>query len=204
VAVTSVEISGGAGAAIQLTAGRAIQLVNTHGSQVADMWCLSAGDVTEYLSVEQTRRMLNRLFTEPGDTLYSNRRTPLMVLDEDTSGCRHDMLLACCDPWLYRFYGCAPGHANCHDNFVQSLARSAIVAPRVPNPINFWMNVSIHDNNRLSLNAPTSKAGDFIVLRALRDVVVILSACPMDITPVNGEERTPKSISYEVMDGKHP
>jgi hypothetical protein len=31
---------------------------------------------------------------------------------------------------------CAPGHANCHDNFVQSLARAAIVTPRIPPPVN--------------------------------------------------------------------
>jgi uncharacterized protein YcgI (DUF1989 family) len=62
------------------------------------------------------------------------------------------------------------------------------------------MNVPVLDNNRIALNAPVSKAGDFIVLRALRDVVVIFSACPMDITPVNGEDRIPKSVIYEVID----
>jgi uncharacterized protein YcgI (DUF1989 family) len=56
------------------------------------------------------------------------------------------------------------------------------------------------DNNPIALNAPVSKAGDFIVLRALQDVVVIFSACPMDITPVNGEDRTPKSVAYEIID----
>jgi uncharacterized protein YcgI (DUF1989 family) len=199
--LASIEIPGGAAAAIELAAGSAIRLVNTHGSQVADTWCLSAADVTEYLSVEHTRRMLSRLFTEPHDVLYSNRRTPMLVLEEDTSGCRHDMLLACCDEWLYRFYDCPVGHANCHDNFVNALGRCGIAVEFVPNPINFWMNVSVHDNNRLALNAPTSKPGDFVVLRALQDVVVVFSACPMDITPVNGEDRIPKSISYEIVGG---
>ena len=44
-----------------------------------------------------------------------------------------------------------------------------------------------------------SKPGDWIVLRALTDVVVIFSACPMDITPVNGEDRTPRSVAYEIL-----
>jgi uncharacterized protein YcgI (DUF1989 family) len=144
--------------------------------------------------------MLSRLFPEAGDALYSNRRTALLALEKDTSGCQHDMLLACCDRWLYQFYGCPSDHANCHDNFIQALATCGIAADRVPNPINFWMNVPVYDNKRIELIAPVSKAGDLIVLRALQDVVVIFSACPMDVTPVNGEDRTPRPIAYEIVE----
>jgi uncharacterized protein len=192
------EIPGGAGAAVRLGKGQAVTLVNTHGSQVVDTWCLSASDLTEYLSVEHTRRMLFRLFPGEGDQLYSNRRTALLELETDTSGCRHDMLLACCDPWVYKFYGCAPGHANCRDNFVEALARCGIESGPVPNPINFWMNVPVMDDSRIALDPPLSKAGDLIVLRALQDVIVVFSACPMDVTPVNGEDRTPRSVAYEI------
>jgi len=192
------EISGGASEAVRLAPGEAVRLVNTHGTQVVDTWCLTTADPSEYLSVEHTRRMLFALFPRAGDRLYSNRRTPLLELETDTSGCRHDMLFACCDSWLYRFYGCAPGHANCRDNFIAALARLGIDAPYVPNPINFWMNVPVSGNERLALEPPTSKPGDFIVLRALADVVVVFSACPMDITPVNGD-RTPRSVAYETL-----
>jgi uncharacterized protein YcgI (DUF1989 family) len=191
------EIPGGAGAAVRVTNGQAVTLVNTYGSQVVDTWCLSAADLTEHLSVEHTRRMLFRLFPAEGDTLYSNRRTPLLRLEKDTSGCQHDMLLACCDPWVYRFYGCAPGHANCRDNFLLALARCGIDTAYVPNPINFWMNVPVIDNSRIALNPPLSKPGDLIVLRALEDVVLIFSACPMDVTPVN-RDRIPRSVAYEI------
>jgi uncharacterized protein len=168
--VPLVEISGGSSAAVRLRAGEAVQLINTHGSQVVDTWCLSAADLTEYLSVEHTRRMLGRLFPKEGDPLYSNRRTALLTLERDTAGCLHDMLVACCDQWLYQFYGAPPGHANCHDNYLHALAKSGIVTERVPNPINFWMNVPVADNNRIALNAPVSKAGDSIVLRAVESL----------------------------------
>lgn len=198
------EIPGGAGAAIRLRAGQAVRLINTHGSQVVDTWCLSAADTTEYLSVEHTRRMLFRLFPGEGDTLFSNRRTALLVIEQDTSGCLHDMLFACCDHWLYEFYGCAPGHANCRDNFIRALAHCGMAAKQVPNPINFWMNVPVLPGHRITLHAPVSKPGDWIVLRALKDVVVIFSACPMDVTPVNGEDRTPKPVAYEIIDFSPP
>jgi uncharacterized protein len=197
------EIAGGASEAVRLGPGEAVRLVNTHGTQVVDTWCVNVEDPSEYLSVEHTRRMLFALFPRVGDTLYSNRRTPLLVLETDTSGCRHDMLFACCDPWLYRFYGCAPGHANCSDNFLAALARSNIDVAYVPNPINFWMNVPVSQSLRLALEPPVSEAGDFIVLRALARVAVVFSACPMDITPVNGD-RTPRSVAYETLRSSAP
>ena len=72
----------------------------------------------------------------------------------------------------------------------------------MPNPINFWMNVPVEDNARIALEAPVSHAGDFIVLRALQDVIVVFSACPMDVTPVNGQDRTPRSVAFEVFNGE--
>jgi uncharacterized protein len=62
------------GRAVAIRAGEAIKLVNTHGSQVVDTWAFRADDPTDYLSMEQTRRMLLKLWPQEGDTLYSNRR----------------------------------------------------------------------------------------------------------------------------------
>jgi hypothetical protein len=142
--------------------------------------------------------MLGRLYPRAGDVLYSNRRTPLLMIERDTSGCRHDMLAACCDSWLYRFYGSPAGHANCHDNFLGALLTQGIRPTHVPNPINLWMNLTVEDNERIDLREPVSRPGDFIVLRALIDAHVVFSACPMDITPVNGADRTPRAVVYEI------
>ena len=111
------EIKGGYGAAIPLQARAAIRLVNTHGTQVVDCWALSAADTSEVMSVEHTRRMLFNLFPRQGDKLFSNRRSEMLLIEEDTSPGRHDMLFAACDKWLYKHYGCPPGHRNCRDNF---------------------------------------------------------------------------------------
>ena len=60
------------------------------------------------------------------------------------------------------------------------------------------MNVPVRDNETLSLEAPISRPGDYVVLRAVEDCIVIFSACPMDITPVNGGDRKPKPVHYEI------
>ena len=192
-----IEIPAGRGRAVALAAGEALRLVNTFGSQVVDTWALSRRDISEYLSVEHTRRMLFDLYPGKGDRLFSNRRTPMLLIEEDTSGVRHDMLLASCDPWLYRHYGCAEGHANCHDNFLAALAAIGVEAKHVPNPLNLWMNIPVSENRKIALEPPASKPGDFVVLRALIDCILVFSACPMDVTPINGPDRTPKPVHYE-------
>jgi len=104
-----VEIPGRAGAAILVTSGARIKIVNTFGSQVVDTWALNADDTTEYLSVEHTRRMTGKIFIERNDDFWSNRRNPMLALEVDTSPGRHDMLVACCDRWLYQHLCCVPG-----------------------------------------------------------------------------------------------
>lgn len=195
---TAQVLEGGQGTAIRIESGRRLTIVNTHGSQVVDTWALNAQDTSEYLSVEHTRRMLGSLFPKTGQPLYSNRRSPLLLLEEDTSPGRHDMLLACCDKWLYRHYGCPPGHRNCRDNFLEALFEAGFDATLVPNPLNLWMNIPVSNDRDIAIGTPLSKAGDRVVFAALTDVIVVLSACPMDITPINGEDRTPKSVSVQV------
>jgi hypothetical protein len=193
------EIAGGAGRAVRLREGEAIRLVNTFGSQVVDTWALAQGNLSEYLSVEHTRRMLFNLFPRQGDTLYSNRRTPMLRLEEDTSPGKHDMLFACCDKWLYKHYGSPPGHRNCRDNFIAALFELGHDALLVPNPLNLWMNIPVSDSERIAIEPPLSRPGDHVLLRALMDAIVVVSACPMDVTPINGPDRTPKAVHFEVV-----
>src|SRR5437660_567250 len=135
--------------AVAVKAGQAVKLINTHGSQVVDTWAFCTPDTTEYLSMEQTRRMLFKLWPQEGDTLYSNRRNAMLVMECDTSPGIHDTLFACCDPWVYAHYGCPPGHANCRDNFLSALAALGITPPLVPNPLNLWMNIPVRENMHL-------------------------------------------------------
>ncbi|MCK6454611.1 MAG: urea carboxylase-associated family protein [Alphaproteobacteria bacterium] len=187
------------GRAVRLDAGEAIEIVNTHGSQVVDTWALSTADPSEYLSMEQTRRMLFKLWPQQGDALYSNRRSKMLAMELDTSPGIHDTLFACCDRWVYANYGCPPGHANCHDNFHVALEALGIAPPLVPNPLNLWMNIPVSDNRRLAIEPPVSRPGDRVVLRALMDCAVVMSACPMDVTPINGAGCRPMDVQYRVL-----
>lgn len=197
--IQSGRIEAGYGKAIPLDAGQRIRLINTHGSQVVDTWALCRGDSSEYLSVEHTRRVTQHLYPEVGDILYSNRRNGMLRLTEDTSPGRHDTIVACCDKWLYRHFDCPPGHRNCRDNFFEALFEAGFDAVTVPNPVNLWMNIAIRDNRTVTGEAPLSKPGDHLTFEALTDCVMVFSACPMDVTPINGEDRCPRPVDYKIL-----
>jgi uncharacterized protein len=194
-------LEGGRGVAVPLAAGSAIEIVNTHGSQVVDTWAMRRSDPSEHLSMAQTRRMLWRLVPAKGDDLWSNRRAPMLAFEEDTSPGVHDTLFDACDEWVYASYGCAPGHRSCKANFREALAAAGLARDGVPAPFNLFMNVAVRDNAVLSLEGPVSRPGDLVRLRALMDVIVVLSACPMDVTPVNGPDLAVRDVQWRVTVG---
>lgn len=199
------ELPGGAGVAVRLAPGEALRVINTHGSQVVDAWAVSADDPIEVLSVEHTRRVNERLHPTAGASFWSNRRNAMLDFVEDSFAAnhpqaRHDMLAACCDPWLYAHLGCAPGHASCAENFATALRAVGVDRSEPPNPVNFWMNVVV-DGERMTLERPLSRPGDHVLLRARMAIYFVMSACPMDVTPVNGGDGAPKPVHYLVERG---
>jgi uncharacterized protein YcgI (DUF1989 family) len=57
------------------------------------------------------------------------------------------------------------------------------------------MNVPVAADGAVQRHPPASKPGDYVVMRAEMDLVAVFSACPQDITPINGEARQPKDIA---------
>jgi uncharacterized protein YcgI (DUF1989 family) len=55
-----------------------------------------------------------------------------------------------------------------------------------PSPLNLFMNIPIaaHDQHSLTFEKPTSKAGEYVCLRAEVDCVVAFSACPQVRRPL--------------------
>ncbi|MFQ5984784.1 MAG: DUF1989 domain-containing protein, partial [Alphaproteobacteria bacterium] len=79
-----------------------------------------------------------------------------------------------------------PGHRNCSDNFNAALDPYG-VAPRKGWPaINFFYNTAVDATNKITFDEPWSRPGDYVLLRALTDLVCASSACPDDISPANG------------------
>lgn len=185
------------GIALALDAGQRLRITNTHGGQVVDTWALARADISEYLSMEHTRTSLGKLMPAAGDPLYSSRRRPMLTLAEDTSPGAHDTLIAACDPERYRRLGAAGDHASCAENFRRALSREGIEAGHLPSPLNLFMNVRWDEHGRLEFLASPARAGEYVTLEAVIDVTVVLSACPMDLNPINAGG--PQDVGLEVL-----
>ena len=173
------------GLAIRVRSGRTLQVVNTHGHQVVDTWGFCDPDLTEYMSMEHTRAALFALFVRVGESLVTNRRRPIISLVEDSSPGVHDTLIAACDRYRYEQLGCTTYHENCADNLAAALAEIGLATQGTPSPWNLFMNIPVVDGQRLEFRPPVSKRGDYVTLRAECDCVLVFSACPQDLLPVN-------------------
>jgi len=101
----------------------------------------------------------------------------------DTVG-RHDTFALACNAKYYEDMG-YPGHLNCTDNFNGQLARYAIAPRRGWPALNLFYNTSFGEANQLLFDEPWSRPGDYVLLRAMTDLVCASSACPDDIDPAN-------------------
>jgi uncharacterized protein YcgI (DUF1989 family) len=179
------------GHAVHLAPGDQVAIVNTHGTQVLDTWAFAVDEPAEHMSMEHTRSVNSRWSPTLGTVFVSTRRRKMLTLVADTSPGVHDMLLCACSPEVYRELGCTGWHASCEENLKTALETVGIVPPSVPAPLNLFMNVPIQCSGTLDRAPPTSRPGDRVVLRAEMALWLVLSACPQDITPINGAQRTP-------------
>ncbi|UYO00202.1 MAG: urea carboxylase-associated family protein [Devosia sp.] len=187
------------GRAIRVRRGERLKVINTHGSQVGDFWAFSEADPGEHLSMEHLRPDLRRLTPGPGDAMVTNRRRNILTLLEDTSPGVHDTLVASCDIHRYHKLGHAGYHDNCTDNLRMALAAVGIALPEVPCPLNLWMNTPPQENGDMLWLPPVSRPSDFVTFRAEMDLIAVISACPMDLLPINGADSTPRSLSVTVL-----
>lgn len=180
--------------------------------------------VPEYASMSHTRAALGKTHPGVGDALVSQKRQALATVVEDSSprDHAHDTLVAACDRWRYAELGVEGYHENCTDNCWDALdamlvaeegggllsaeqrdglrGLQARLGGRVPDPWNLFMNVPLRGEGYakgLSLEAPVGREGDFVVVRAERDVVVVMSACPQDILEINGGK--PADAHFQVL-----
>jgi uncharacterized protein YcgI (DUF1989 family) len=191
-------LKAGHGVAVHLRAGEALSVINLHGNQVVDAWAINPANSDECSALEHTRSVNSNLFFERGMRLVSNLRRPMLTLVEDTSPGRHDTLLCPCSAAIYRELGCSDGHRSCTDNFHQALAERGLRCSYTPASLNLFMNVPIATDGSLQRVPPRSTAGDRVTLRAEMDLLVVLSACPQDITPINGIGRQPSDVGWHI------
>ena len=188
--IDDINIQPGNAAAFEVKLGEYIQILDVQGRECSDFQALSlrALDKGQEREIDPTttRSLMGSLYPEPGifSKYWSQDQEPLVEIVQDTCG-RHDTFGLACTARYYDDLG-YPGHINCTDNMNLELARFD-VRPRGGWPaINFFFNTMLDDTNALGMDDPWSRPGDFVLLRALTDLVCVSTACPCDVDPANG------------------
>ncbi len=102
-----VTIPAGHGKAVRVSAGQRIKLINTHGTQVVDMFAYNAYDLREYMCMASSRVWNQRINPKVGDVMVTNQRRPIVTIVEDTTPGIHDTVMAACDRYRYAGAGAA-------------------------------------------------------------------------------------------------
>ena len=171
----------------------------------------------EFLSMPHSRAAMLHMRPKVNDTLVSNFREPMLTLVEDTSPGIHDTLIAACDPYRYKGLGIDDWeqHGSCAENLVLALKElneraglkgakgvgADVTINSVPAPLNLFMNIPWDDEGDLAFKAPKGKEGDYVRLKAERDMVVVMSACPQDILEINNKQPTD---AHFIVEGEEP
>ena len=194
--IEQVRIPAMTGRGVIVQCDQRLKVIAPEGTQVGDLFAFVQNDLADTLSPSQTRSILDKFNLVVGRPLYSVARRPLFLLEEDTVGV-HDLLAPACDRLRYLEDFGVEGHPNCRDNLNSALEELGCSPPGYPDPINLFQNTPIADlNGRRETGASLAKPSDHVLLRALEDLVVVVSACPQDQTVLNGGR--PKGLLLEV------
>ncbi|OYU39906.1 MAG: aminomethyltransferase [Pseudorhodobacter sp. PARRP1] len=171
-------------------AGDYIQIIDVEGRQCTDFQCFSARKLDKGLEhpldVTTSRTLMGHAYSMPGlhAKYYDQDWLPLVEVIQDTVG-RHDAFAMACASKYYDEIG-YPGHVNCSDNFNAALAPHGVTARPGWMAVNMFFNTNIDAHGVLIADEPWSRPGDYVLLRALTDLVCVNSACPDDTSPANG------------------
>jgi aminomethyltransferase len=177
-------------AAYTVQEGDYIQIIDLDGQQCSDFLAFDASAPEHGLDATATRTLGGRIYPGPGlhARFFDDRMQAFVEVIRDTCG-RHDTFAFACSAKSYADAG-YPGHANCSDNFNLALAPHGI-APRVAWPaINFFYNTQVAPCGTITADESWSRPGDYVLLRAMRDLLCANSSCADDVFTTNGYNPT--------------
>lgn len=183
------------GRAFEVNEGDVIRFTDLEGQQCADLIAFARDDLSTRMSPFASVTETGRIYLSTGDALVSQHFEPMLTIVDDTVG-RHDALCGSCSPGMNRTRhgGLGAGKRTCHVNFVEALRPYDVRPEDIPYSLNIFMNYPIGTDGRVEYATCMSKAGDHIEFRAHRDLIVAISNCPQELTPLNGFNPTSSRV----------
>lgn len=185
------------GAVVELREGQTLRIIDVEGSQVADLFATPVDDRDDWLSVAVTRGVNWRTFPTVGQLFYSVSYRPLLSFECDDSPGVHDMLAAACSPEMYAALGYSDYHPSCSENFRTAASGVGWNPLHVPDPVNLFQRTPVDADGAVTALPASTAPGDSVTLRAEAAVFVVVTACSMDLEPINGGRPTPLRLEID-------
>lgn len=189
-----------------IKAGQYFRILDLEGNQAVDTLFYSAATLEERYSAVDTIRTQSSIYLTTGTRLLSNEGNTMLTIVADTCG-RHDTLGGACSAESNTVrYALEKRHMHsCRDSFLLALAKSGRQYGKdfskrdLSSNINFFMNVPVTPDGKLTFADGVSGPGRYVEMRAAMDVTVLISNCPQLNNPCNAYNPTP--VEVVVWDG---
>ena len=186
----------------KLNKGQVFRIVDLEGNQAVDTLFYSAEDPEEHYSLTHTIQAQGALYLSLGSVLMSSEGRPMLTIVADTCG-RHDTLGGACasESNTVRYALEKRFMHNCRDNYLLAVAHAPQELDKrdVVSNINFFMNVPVTPEGRLTFEDGISAPGKYVEMRADMDLIVLVSNCPQLNNPCNAYNPTP--VRFLIWDG---
>jgi urea carboxylase-associated protein 1 len=185
----------------ELRKGQVVRIVDMEGNQAVDTLFYNARNYSDRYSAQDTIRTQGNLYLTTGTKLMSSERNHLLTIVADTCG-RHDTLGGACSKESNQTRYALdkkPMHA-CREVFLKGAIEWSLKTGRdldkrdLTANINFFMNVPVTPEGKLSFEDGVSDAGKYVELQAEMDVLIAISNCPQLNNPCNAYNPTPVQV----------
>ena len=178
----------------RIEAGQTFRIVDLFGNQAVDTFFYNADDTAERYSATDTILGQRNIYLTPGTQLLSNLSRPMLTITADTCG-RHDTLGGACSTESNTVRYALDKHYMhaCRQSFLRALVHSpyGLTKRDIGSNINFFMNVPVTPEGKLTFADGISEAGKYVEMRAAMNVLALISNCPQLNNPCNAYNPTP-------------
>lgn len=178
----------------ELRCGQIFRIVDLEGNQAVDTLFYNAREPADRYSAQDTIREQGNLYLTTSARLISTRGNVLLTITADTCG-RHDTLggACACESNMVR-YAIEKRHMHaCRESFMRAVLEWGRGWGKrdITSNINFFMNVPVTPEGRLTFADGVSASGRYVEMRAEMDVICLISNCPQLNNPCNAYDPTP-------------
>jgi len=178
--------------------GQTFRILDLEGNQAADTLFYNADNPSERYSAIDTIREQGNIYLTSGTKLLSNKCNEMLEIVADTCG-RHDTLGGACatESNTVRYALEKKCMHACRDSWMLAITEHeefGIGKRDITHNINFFMNVPVTPDGQLTFEDGISDAGKYVEMKALMDVIALISNCPQLNNPCNAYNPTPIEV----------